>query len=133
MKKVLAAILSLIYLVTANGIAMNLHYCCGKLDKVAVSYTTGMSADYVSGGQHTAYSGNECCMNVHKQFKITQSHHNESDILFNADHTYTAVLSDRPEIPQLYFSAVAKGNFSPHGPPLLPKDPIYLKHCSFLI
>jgi hypothetical protein len=133
MKRVLAAILSLCYLVAANGVAMNLHYCCGRLDKVAFSYTTSISTDYVSGGLRTAYSGNDCCKDVHKQLKVTQSQNTAPDINFPGGHSIVALLPRTSEVPLPYFSSVAKGNFSPHAPPLRETNPVYLKNCSFLI
>jgi len=134
MKKVLATILSLVYLIATSGIGINLRYCCDKLDKVELSFTgaTSLKGD-VSCGMQSAYRGKDCCKDVHKQLKITQSQNMVQDISFPAGHSFAIALPCFPQIPDLYLSSIVKGNFSPHAPPFRETNPVYLKNCSFLI
>lgn len=131
MKKVLAVIFSLFYLATASGVGMNLHYCCGMLDKVELSYT--MPAGHAACGMESAYIGNDCCKNVHQEFKITQAQNTVSDIAIPAVHTFAAILPSFPLASAPNFPSITKGSFLPHAPPFRETEPVYLKNCSFLI
>lgn len=133
MKKVLATILSLIYLTATSGVVMNLHYCCDRLDKVGLSFTSKALNSDVSCGMQSAYKGRNCCKNVHKQLKITKPQNTAPDMSFSGGYSVAVVLPGTPRIPSPYFSSVAKGNFSPHAPPFRETNPVYLKNCSFLI
>lgn len=132
MKKALATILFFIYLTTVSGVGMNLHYCCGHLDNVVLSYTAKTSAR-PSCGMESSYKGKDCCKDVHKQIKITQSQNIVSDMAVPAVSFFAVVLPTFPKVPAPCFSSIAKGSFSPHAPPFRATAPVYLKNCSFLI
>ena len=131
MKKVLSVILSLFYLATASGVGMNLHYCCGMLDKVELSYAVPDS--HVACGMESAYQGKDCCKNVHKEFKITQAQNTVSDVAFPAVHAFSAIIPLFPLASAPNFPTIAKGDFLPHAPPFRETEPVYLRNCTFLI
>ena len=131
MKKILAAILALFYLVNANGVGMNLHYCCGVLDHVELSYA--VSTGDAACGMQAVYQGKNCCNNVHKAFRITQAHNTVSDGLYAGTLGQVAVVLPFSQAPLLSFQSIAKGRIFPHAPPLGEALPLYIKHCRFLI
>ncbi|WP_460432675.1 HYC_CC_PP family protein [Arachidicoccus ginsenosidivorans] len=133
MKKGLATILFLIYLTTVSGVGINLHYCCGHLDKVELSYAAKTFVGHSTCAMHSTYKGKDCCKDVHKQIKITQSQNIVSDMAVPAVSFFAVVLPTFPKVPAPCFSSIAKGSFSPHAPPFRATAPLYLKNCSFLI
>jgi|GEM_PF-1823413 len=133
MKKFLSTILFVIYLTTVSGVGINLHYCCGHLDDVELSYAAKTFADHSTCAMHAAYKGKDCCKDVHKQLKITQSQNTVPDIAIPAVSFFAVVPPSFPEFPALSFSSISKRSFSPHAPPFRATAPVYLKNCSFLI
>lgn len=133
MKKVLATILSLIYLVATSGVGMNLRYCCDKLTDVALSFNSETTSGNISCGMESVFKGKNCCKDIHEQLKITQSQNTAQDVSFPPVHLFAALQPCFPQIPRPLFSSIAKGSFSPHGPPFRATNPVYLKNCSFLI
>ncbi|MFN8249770.1 MAG: hypothetical protein U0T68_12520 [Ferruginibacter sp.] len=79
MKKLFLSILTLIYMATASGIAMDIHYCMGK--RAGVDF-------YGDGNDKCGRCGmkekkNGCCHDEHQFHKIEDSHKNVSnDISF---------------------------------------------------
>lgn len=130
MKKVLAAILSLFYLAAVSGVGMNMHYCCGTLARVEIGFADA-SGSAVSMIQPAHQDGN-CCKDVHKQFKITQPQYAPSDVTVHTGHSFAVLLPYVSDIPNLFFSSIATGGFSPHSPPFR-ETAVYLRNCSFLI
>lgn len=130
MKKALAAILALFYLVAVNGVGVNLHYCCGTLDKVEVSFAEASAS--VPCTMQPGRKDSNCCKDVHKQFKITQPQYAAPDISLRPGYSFAALLPYVPRAPSFLFSSIATGSFSPHSPPF-PQTAVYLRNCSFLI
>ena len=68
MKKILIAILALVYLTVSSGFAMTIHYCMGKVSSVDLMHNTdkcGKCGMKTSGG---------CCKDEFKIFKLNDSH-----------------------------------------------------------
>lgn len=133
MKKALAVILSLFYIVAVSGVGMNLHYCCGNLDKVELSYSNDGVAGNMACNRQEAYTGRNCCREVHKELKITQPQNIASGPALPVVYSTAIALPSflQVHLPSLY--AIAEGSFSPHAPPCQEATLVYLKNCSFLI
>jgi len=72
-KKVLATILAVLYLVTSSGAAVSFHFCMGKMYAV----------DFVAKDKCTKCgmkSGDGCCKDEVKFFKINDTHHPISSV-----------------------------------------------------
>ena len=82
MKKLLVAILAIIYLGVSSGIAMNIHYCMGKLSSVDLIHNNEKCAKC---GMKTGK--NSCCNEKFKIVKLTDSH----KIISNEINIFTPV------------------------------------------
>lgn len=135
MKKVLAFILSLVYLVATNGVGMNLRYCCDKLTDVELSFVAASTPGATTCAMQPVYRGKNCCKDIHEQLKITQSQDLSHDVTIAPIHSFVFVVPRFSEIPRPYYTSIPnnQGNFSSHAPPLRETIPVYLKNCSFLI
>ncbi len=70
MKKFLLAILAIVYLGVSSGIAMNIHYCMGKISSVDIYHKTHDKCG--SCGMKSSNCG--CCKDEFKVFKLKDSH-----------------------------------------------------------
>ncbi len=69
MKKILVAILAVIYLGVSSGVAMNIHYCMGKISSVDL-----MTLNDKCGKCGMKKGANSCCKDEFKFFKLKDSH-----------------------------------------------------------
>ena len=68
MKKILIAILALVYLTVSSGFAMTIHYCMGKVSSVDLMHNTNKCGKC---GMKTSAG---CCKEEFKIFKLNDSH-----------------------------------------------------------
>jgi len=64
MKKIIAAILSIIYLTVSSGFAMNIHYCMGHVSSVDYTYSNNKKC-----GHCGMENKKGCC---HSEFKVVK-------------------------------------------------------------
>lgn len=125
MKKGLVILLLLVYGFSVSGMAINLHYCCGKLKSVDLSATAKNC-----GGDHKMGS-KRCCENkqISNKEKSDQEHllllAKQIKLVPDAVQPFSVVTIGRSIQPQL--SPVA---FAP--PPLSP-TPLFVLHCVYRI
>jgi len=127
MKKLLTAILLLIYFTVTTGVVVSLHYCMDRFDSVRVG--TEASEKCGSCGMHKGL--NECCWDDVSIVKLQSAHmaaaFAPADFSLGAllppqhEQQILSLMESRPEVPPLS-----------HGPPLPEKD-ICVMHCVFRI
>lgn len=128
MKKVTAIFLLLLFLITNSGVAVNVHWCGGKLSSI----------DFFANGEHKCKCGKKamkpnCC-------KDKTSHLKANDELSKANH-----FAYKISIPTFLFTLIKQSEIAPlahlqyeastfyYLPPFKPKVPIYLLDGAFLI
>ena len=112
MKKLSIAILAIIYLGVSSGIAMNIHYCMGKLSSVEL-----MHSNDKCGKCGMKYGKNSCCNDQFKIVKLTDSH----KIISNEINIFTpvAILDNSKNIFDTDFhNAPIITLFNNHSPPI---------------
>ena len=67
----IAMALCALYLISMIGVAMNMHFCSGKLSDVSFKKTAGCGA---CKGEGKLAKSNDCCKNTTVQAKIKDSH-----------------------------------------------------------
>jgi hypothetical protein len=130
MKKVLASITVLCYLLLTTGVVVNYHYCMKRLASV------------------TLYAGEtkvcgRCGMGMHQSFGCC---HDEVEVIrVNADQNMAQAVVIAPNLTELKFSPVSDFLFIDytnisigkhhlnHSPPLLNSQDTYLQNCVFRI
>ena len=130
MKKFLATILILVYLVFSCGVVINFHYC---MDRLASTSLFGGESKYCGKcGMHSDDSDG-CCRDEIKVVKLDEDQQNAQalDFVFAAPQTgihYSSLFICQP-----FQNADPSGHFHNHSPPLLSGQDSYLQYCVFRI
>ena len=111
MKKLLVAILAIIYLGVSSGVAMTIHYCMGKVSSVELlnhSDKCGKCGMKSNGG---------CCKDEFKIVKLNDSHK-----LISNDLTISAPVAIIDNSKSIFnsniFSSKITSDFNNHSPPV---------------
>ncbi len=88
MKKVIVAILAVLYMGISSGIAMDIHYCMGKETSVEF-YGKGHNGQCDKCGMKNKKG---CCGEEHKFYKLADSHKSVSNDI-NLSNTIIAILT----------------------------------------
>ena len=133
LKRIFTILLAVVYLVVSSGLIMELHHCMGKLAGSSVSFFGEQHNDKCDNcGMEDKQSG--CCKDEVKTFKSSPD-----QVLAKAitvpQHAWVAVLPARIAFPQPVSLASTQELITPlpHGPPLPPDLPIYLRVRSLRI
>jgi hypothetical protein len=92
MKKIIVAILAILYMGMSSGIAMDIHYCMGKETGVDF-YSKGTEDSKCDKCGMKHMKG--CCGETHKFYKLTNSHKSVSNDI-NFGTTIVAILTTFP-------------------------------------
>ena len=127
MKKLLVAILAIIYLGVSSGIAMNIHYCMGKFLSVELMHSNDKC--HKCGMR---YGKNSCCNDKFKIVKLTDSH----KIISNDINVFTpvAILDNSKNIFDTDFhNAQIITLFNNHSPPISQGISLCILNSVFMI
>jgi hypothetical protein len=128
-KKILLAISTVIYMVLASGIAMEIHYCMGK--EAGIDFYGSKTDTCGKCGMKEKNTG--CCHNEHQFYKLEDSHKNVFNTIDFTKHynivapLVHAVYDINPPANEL--TAIAANN----SPPVLNSPPIRIMYCVFRI
>lgn len=126
MKKTVALILAFMYLGLTSGLAVNIHYCMGKIADVQLDAYKETSCECGKGKKMP------CCNHQYEVLKVNDAHQQVTgDISIKTPeitlHTFNALVA-LLSVPQ----TKQKVNFA-HTPPLLSPPDIYIENCTFRI
>jgi hypothetical protein len=122
-----AFLLTLLYLTTVVGFALNLHFCGSYLTSVKIN-APAKSCNMLSAGKM------KCCTNKHFEVKVKDAHQGQSQLFLAKTFAF--------EVPRLPFADFSlntqqflSDEYSYRGPPdpLLPNISTFLKNCTFRI
>jgi hypothetical protein len=126
MKKTVALILAVMYLGLTSGLAVNIHYCMGKVSEVQLDNYQEKSC------KCDKKSSMPCCNHQYELVKVNDAHQQAAanisiktpEIDLHAFDNLMALLA----LPQ----ALREANVA-HVPPLLTPPDIYIQNCVFRI
>jgi hypothetical protein len=123
-KKVSVLTFMLLYLVTASGFALNLHYCGNVIASVKINQPAKKCSPVKM----------KCCHDKHVEVKVKDAHEGQPAKSFLAKLFYL----DLPKLPFEDFFMPAQDATADaptdRGPPdRSPAQPVYLKNCTFRI
>lgn len=132
MKKIIIAILAIVYMGTATGATIQLHYCMGKL--VSMGLLPGKDDKCGKCGMmKTEGKNNGCCKDEHKQIKIEK----DQKTTDTAVQTMQSIAVEMPaaviEIPLNIFSSQTEEIQYGNAPPRSASVAVYIRNCVFLI
>lgn len=128
-KKVLLTITAIIYMAVSTGIAMEVHYCMGKL--AGVEYF-GDEKERCGKCGMKEIGKNGCCHDEHKFVKLEDSHKQA----FNAidfKHIDFAILNPVPVFNWKEVVVCTKSQTINYSPPILNKPDACILNCVFCI
>ncbi len=132
MKKLLVAILALIYITTSTGVIVHMHYCMGKVVDWGlagnIKNTCGKCGKVKVEGKD-----NGCCKDKVKLVKNIADQRN-AELAFQMIHGIAVQMpSSFIEMPSIDFTSVTVENPVSHAPPPHQGVPIYILNCIYLI
>ena len=127
MKKIVALILSVIYITASSGVVLNLHYCMGTLASVEVE---SLKSDNCSKCGMKANHGH-CCHSEVKILKLDSSH-KQAVIVASPDVPIALLPVNVSRVDAQIYSSKADEPVA-NGPPPLACNKIYLHNCVFRI
>lgn len=128
MKKLVSAILLVIYFTLSSGVVINLHYCMNRFDSVKL----GTAKTEICGrcGMHSQ-DASGCCHDEVKFVKL-QNDQQASYALFNFDTPSVILTTPEFIISEGLISGQKASPVNNHSPPLNKQD-TYLLNCVFRI
>ena len=131
MKKIVVAILAILYMSTATGATIHIHYCMGKLVNWSLWHSKEDKCSKC-GMKKTDGKDSGCCKDEHKQIKLE----NDQKISKIAVQFLQLAAFDIQvsfiEIPSHRFASAIEENPVSRAP-LRSSDAVYIRNCSFLI
>ena len=127
MKKLLIAILAIVYLGVSSGVAMTIHYCMGKVSSIDLLHQNDKCGKC---GMKTGSGG--CCKDEFKIFKLKDSHKlitNEINILLpvafidNPGYIFSSGL----------YASAASSDHNNHSPPVSQGISLCILNCVFRV
>jgi len=128
MKKIIVAILAVLYLGVSSGATVHLHYCMGKL----MSWSFIDSKDDRCADCGMKKNGKNCCTEENKLIKASDDQ-KASDIAYQLAQFSAVANHHYPELPSLPIASVTEQNPLSHAPPRTGKVALYLRNCIFRI
>lgn len=138
MKKVLVAILAIVYLSTSMGATVHLHYCMGRLVAWGLTGQSGKTCRFC-GMQQMGVSGDcvvgmkDCCHEEYKQIKNNHDQKIGQDSLKVTKMVPVAAVLPREAWTGFLISAPAVCGHYAKGPPPDDGIPVFLRNCTFRI
>lgn len=128
MKKVTTIFLLLLFLISNSGVAINVHWCGGKLSSI----------DFFADGEHKCKCGKKamkpnCCKDKTSQLKANDelSNTNHVDFKISISTFFFTLINQIEVVPSANYQYAASAFYHPE--PFKPKAPIYLLDGAFLI
>lgn len=131
MKKILIAILSILYIGTASGATVQLHYCMGELVNLSIGHDESNACDNC-GMEKDGAGKNDCCKDEQKQIKLEKDQKvAESFQAMQLIATAVPVSAIAYTLPNV--TSVTEQNPCSNAPPLTDATSLYIRNCTFRI
>jgi len=126
MKKLLAAILLLVYFTISTGFVVSLHYCMDRLTSTGIGSEKSNKCEYC--GMH---KDGKCCRDDVKIVKLQTTH--MASMPITGEHSLAVQTVIATEFLNTPFLNFTRSNLAvAHGPPLHTQE-IYIQNCVFRI
>ncbi|MEI2749767.1 MAG: hypothetical protein V9E88_13540 [Ferruginibacter sp.] len=132
MKKLITAILAVLYLGTSSGASIHMHYCMGKLADWGLSHNKSKTCGNC-GMEKADEKDNGCCKDEHKFVKNETDQKTAESVILN----FTLPVVDLPvsffSISEHIISSITEEYPLCHAPPRSCGLPVYLLNRTFRI
>jgi len=124
----IAMALCALYLISVIGVAMNMHFCSGKLSGVSFKKTAGCGA---CKSESKYAKNNNCCKDTSVEAKIKDSHKGEAKV--NLPQDFSIELFFGPVVSELFKIVLpnTSGGSVNKAPPLSSIFSLHILNCVF--
>jgi len=130
MKKIITAILAVLYFAVSSGMVFNIHYCKNKVSSVQIDLLAKDLCGCSKKGKKTAKKN--CCKTEHKIVKLATDY-KVSTTNYTIHSPIEALATNQFIFNVTSFKDDAYYQINHHLPPLISFQDTYLKNCTFLI
>ena len=132
MKKLVTAILAVLYLATSSGASIHMYYCMGKLADWRLS-DSKLKTCPKCGMKKTEKSGKGCCKDEHKFLKDDSAQKLTESNMLMLQLFSVIIPATFIELPTFDIQSITEENPGNHAPPRTHGVAIYIFKRSFLI
>ena len=132
MKKLIVAILSILYIGTASGATVQFHYCMGKLVNWSIGHHDDSNTCDNCGMEKNGEGKNNCCKDEQKQIKLEKDQ-KIAESFQTMQLVATAIPVSFISFTQKLPPSVTEENPCSNAPPLTDNTSLYIRNCVFRI
>lgn len=132
MKKIIVAILALLYITTSTGATIHMHYCMGKLADWSIGHNDSKICGNC-GMDKSKEKDNGCCKDEQKRIKLETDHQKAGLVGFINLLSAPAIFTPVPDLNFKPFLQITESDVQCHAPPDIGNISLYVLHCVFLI
>ena len=132
MKKIIVAILALLYITTSTGATIHMHYCMGKLADWGIGHNDSKTCGNC-GMDKSEEKDNGCCKVEQKQIKL-KTDHQKVESTAGINMLFVPVITTPvPDFNFQSFLQITERYSTCHAPPEIGDIRLHVFHCIFLI
>lgn len=133
MKKVTALFLVFLYLSTATGVTLRLHYCMGEMIDLKLAESNSDRCENC-GMPKSQATKKGCCKDELKKIRTDDSVKAADDVLKSLSSS-VALLWEKQvyAFAPAHYCSISEQHPRSHGPPLSKSVAVYILNCTFLI
>ncbi len=132
MKKIIVAILALLYITTSTGAAIHMHYCMGELADWGIGRNDSKTCGKC-GMDKSDEKDNGCCKDEQKQVKLETDHQKAGFTGFINILAAPSISTPVPDFNFKPFIQISERYSTCHAPPDIGDIKLHVLHCVFLI
>lgn len=132
MKKIIVAILALLYITTSTGATIHMHYCMGELADWGIGRNDSKTCGKC-GMDKSDEKDNGCCKDEQKEIKLKTDHQKAGLIGFINSLAVPAIFTPVPDFNFQPFLQITESFSTCHAPPDIDDIKLHVLHCVFLI
>ncbi len=137
MKKIIVAIIAILYIFSAVGANVHIHYCMGKVieKNVCQSHSNNNKCNKCSkcGMSYSKSIKKSCCKDEQKEIKISKDQNNSTNFLISIQPSFQVICTTFSEFSIAEFTNISEKKPTANSPPKYSKTAVYIKNCTFLI
>lgn len=132
MKKIITAILAVLFLGTSSGASIHIHYCMGKLADWGLGLNKSKTC-VICGMKETDSNDNGCCKDEYKFLKDDSAKKVTESNLQYMKLISTILLTFYTQLSELGLPSITEENPFSNAPPRTQLVPVFIRNCVFRI
>jgi len=133
MKKILVAILAMLYLSTSIGATINMHYCMGKLVEWGLWHSKNDKCSNCGMEKENDLSGNGCCKDEYKQIKLDKDQKIVQSSIQLTSFSSITLIPAFISYHDVVLSSLSEKYPNNNAPPRSQQHSLFLLNCVFRI